>query len=81
MFSLTAVDQPPGTGLSTVPVEGYVEDLQQAGEHLIHFISNFYKVFPEFEGMDVSYRPATKLTTADVSRGRVVRWTVHPLLW
>lgn len=49
-----SVDQPPGTGLSYTPTNGYLHELQQASAHLEHFIGNFLKVFPEWEGVDVS---------------------------
>lgn len=46
------VDQPPGTGLSYIPGDGYLHELDQASAHLVQFMSNFYKVFPELEGQE-----------------------------
>lgn len=51
----TIVDQPPGTGYSTVPTNGYLHELGQASAHLIKFLENFYEVFPELREEDVSY--------------------------
>lgn len=51
-----AVDQPPGTGLSYAPTDGYVQELGQASDHLVRFLANFYQVFPEWSGVDVSLR-------------------------
>ncbi|KAL7416128.1 Alpha/Beta hydrolase protein [Mrakia frigida] len=46
------VDQPPGTGMSTTPTNGYLHELHQASAHLVHFIKNFLEVFPEWKGVD-----------------------------
>lgn len=48
------MDQPPGTGLSYVPTNGYLHELHQASAHLVHFIKNFLDIFPEWQGVDVS---------------------------
>jgi carboxypeptidase D len=65
------VDQPPGTGYSFVPTNGYLHELDQVGtlssrshpgaddqasQHLIKFLDNFYQVFPELKAQDVSSR-------------------------
>jgi carboxypeptidase D len=47
------VDQPPGTGLSYAPTDGYVHELDGAAAHLTRFLANFYTVFPEWAGVDV----------------------------
>ncbi|OCF61700.1 pheromone-processing carboxypeptidase KEX1 [Kwoniella mangroviensis CBS 10435] len=46
------VDQPPGTGFSYVPTNGYLHELDQGAAHLIKFLQNFYTIFPEFAGVD-----------------------------
>ncbi|WVW86604.1 hypothetical protein I302_108655 [Kwoniella bestiolae CBS 10118] len=46
------VDQPPGTGFSYVPTNGYLHELDQGAAHLIKFLQNFYTIFPEFKGVD-----------------------------
>ncbi|WVQ96226.1 hypothetical protein IAU59_003330 [Kwoniella sp. CBS 9459] len=46
------VDQPPGTGLSYVPTNGYLHELDEASAHFIQFLQNFYHVFPELQGVD-----------------------------
>jgi carboxypeptidase D len=51
---MMVVDQPPGTGLSYVPTNGYLHELDQGSQHLIEFLRNFYTVFPELSGLDVS---------------------------
>lgn len=47
--TMVFVDQPPGTGLSYIPTEGFLHELDEASAHFIHFLTNFYKVFPELE--------------------------------
>lgn len=63
-----SVDQPPGTGLSFVPTNGYLHELDQVrfmtsrmtladgqgSQHLIQFMRNLYQIFPELLGVDVS---------------------------
>ncbi|WRT69408.1 uncharacterized protein IL334_006393 [Kwoniella shivajii] len=46
------IDQPPGTGFSYVPTNGYLHELDQGSAHLIQFLQNFYKIFPELKGVD-----------------------------
>lgn len=50
------VDQPPGTGYSFIPSNGYLHELTEASAHLIKFMENFYTVFPELDGADVGLR-------------------------
>ncbi|WWC93111.1 uncharacterized protein L201_008077 [Kwoniella dendrophila CBS 6074] len=46
------IDQPPGTGFSYVPTNGYLHELDQGSAHLIKFLQNFYTIFPELKGID-----------------------------
>ncbi|WVR08292.1 hypothetical protein IAU60_005341 [Kwoniella sp. DSM 27419] len=46
------IDQPPGTGYSYIPTNGYLHDLDQSSAHLIQFLQNFYHVFPEYRNVD-----------------------------
>ncbi|WWC73439.1 uncharacterized protein I206_107408 [Kwoniella pini CBS 10737] len=46
------IDQPPGTGFSYVPTNGYLHELDQGSAHFIKFLQNFYQIFPELEGVD-----------------------------
>nr|ODN91244.1 pheromone-processing carboxypeptidase KEX1 [Cryptococcus depauperatus CBS 7841] len=46
------VDQPPGTGYSFAPTDGYLHDFDQLSSHFIQFLQNFYRVFPELDGVD-----------------------------
>ncbi|ORY34995.1 Alpha/Beta hydrolase protein [Naematelia encephala] len=46
------IDQPPGTGLSYVPTNGYLHELDEGSQHLIKFLVNFYSIFPELNGLD-----------------------------
>jgi carboxypeptidase D len=55
------VDQPPGTGYSYVPTNGYLHELDQAAAHLLHFIQNLYEVFPELQMQDVGTAASTAL--------------------
>ena len=63
------VDQPPGTGYSFIPTNNYLHELHQVGSaehrcstptdgqgsaHLIQFLQNFYHIFPDLSGVDVS---------------------------
>ncbi len=50
--TMVFIDQPPGTGFSYVPTNGFLHELDEASAHLIHFMTNFYKVFPELEGQE-----------------------------
>jgi carboxypeptidase D len=47
------VDQPAGTGYSYVSTNGYVHELDVAADHVVDFLKRFYRVFPEFQNMDV----------------------------
>jgi carboxypeptidase D len=82
------VDQPPGTGFSTVPTNGYLHELDQvrllgfcprlyccheslnvllcsqASAHLLQFMQNFYKVFPELEMLDVGLVMAAEMESS-----------------
>lgn len=48
------VDQPAGTGFSYVNKNDSVRELAEAADHVVNFLANIYKLFPEFIGMDVS---------------------------
>ncbi|GAA6061343.1 hypothetical protein JCM10212_004824 [Sporobolomyces blumeae] len=43
------IDQPVGTGYSYVSTNEYVHELPEAAAHVVKFLENFYKVFPEFQ--------------------------------
>ncbi|KAH8918651.1 alpha/beta-hydrolase [Atractiella rhizophila] len=46
------VDQPAGTGYSTVNTDGYVHELGEVGSQMVSFLRRFYDVFPEYEYME-----------------------------
>ncbi|CDZ97043.1 kex1 protein [Phaffia rhodozyma] len=46
------IDQPPGTGFSYTPTNGYLHELHEASAHFNHFVGNFLQVFPEWQGVD-----------------------------
>ncbi|GAA6047194.1 hypothetical protein JCM3770_006945 [Rhodotorula araucariae] len=46
------LDQPAGTGFSYVTKNDDVRELAAAADHVVAFLANFYKVFPEFSYMD-----------------------------
>ncbi|BGP12710.1 hypothetical protein JCM10213_008848 [Rhodosporidiobolus nylandii] len=46
------LDQPAGTGFSYVTKNDDVRELADAAQHVVTFLSNFYRVFPEFANMD-----------------------------
>ncbi|WWD20051.1 hypothetical protein CI109_104524 [Kwoniella shandongensis] len=50
--TIVFIDQPPGTGLSFVPTNGYLHELDEGSAHFIEFLKNFYTVFPEMQGVD-----------------------------
>ncbi|VDB97159.1 unnamed protein product [Peniophora sp. CBMAI 1063] len=50
--NIVYVDQPVGTGFSYASTDRYVHELSDAASELIEFMRNFYKVFPEYQGMD-----------------------------
>jgi len=53
--SPVTVDQPAGTGFSYVNKNDNVRELAEAADQVVNFLANFYKLFPEFIGMDVSW--------------------------
>ncbi|OAX43364.1 carboxypeptidase KEX1 [Rhizopogon vinicolor AM-OR11-026] len=50
--TMVYVDQPAGTGLSYTSTNHYVHSLREASDQLMEFLRTFYKVFPEYEGVD-----------------------------
>ncbi|GAA5976758.1 hypothetical protein JCM11641_000861 [Rhodosporidiobolus odoratus] len=46
------LDQPAGTGFSYVTKNDDVRELADAAQHVVTFLSNFYRIFPEFVNMD-----------------------------
>ncbi|GAA6047466.1 hypothetical protein JCM3770_005761, partial [Rhodotorula araucariae] len=46
------IDQPVGTGYSYMATDSYVHELPEAASHMIEFLVNFYKIFPEFRNHD-----------------------------
>ncbi|BGP36210.1 Cell death protease [Rhodotorula kratochvilovae] len=46
------IDQPVGTGYSYMATDSYVHELPEAANHMIEFLVNFYKIFPEFRNHD-----------------------------
>ncbi|GMK54848.1 hypothetical protein CspeluHIS016_0114340 [Cutaneotrichosporon spelunceum] len=50
--TMVFIDQPPGTGFSYIPTNGYLHELDEASAHMVHFMTNFYKVFPELAGQE-----------------------------
>ncbi|KAI5477048.1 carboxypeptidase D [Pseudohyphozyma bogoriensis] len=46
------LDQPAGTGYSYVTVHDDVRELGPAADQVVIFLSNLYKIFPEFQTMD-----------------------------
>ncbi|CAG8514841.1 9698_t:CDS:10 [Paraglomus brasilianum] len=42
------VDQPVGTGFSTVDTNGYVSNMTQITDHFMKFLDEFFAVFPEY---------------------------------
>ncbi|GAA6004277.1 hypothetical protein JCM10207_000646, partial [Rhodosporidiobolus poonsookiae] len=46
------LDQPAGTGYSYVTKNDNVRELGDAAQHVVTFLSNFYRIFPEFSNMD-----------------------------
>lgn len=57
----------------------------QAQQHILEFMKNFYKVFPEYKNVDV--RPLLSLyylvsyIYSDIPCGRELRWPMDTLLW
>ncbi|KAF9057813.1 alpha/beta-hydrolase [Panaeolus papilionaceus] len=50
--TLVFVDQPAGTGFSYTATDKYVHTMDVAQKQFIEFLTNFYKVFPEYTNMD-----------------------------
>lgn len=51
--TMVYVDQPAGTGFSYTSTDKFVHNFQQASDQFLEFLKNFYKVFPEYEHVDV----------------------------
>ncbi|KAF7775821.1 hypothetical protein Agabi119p4_4214 [Agaricus bisporus var. burnettii] len=50
--TMVYVDQPAGTGFSYTATDRYVHYMDEAQQQFIHFLQQFYKVFPEYKRMD-----------------------------
>lgn len=50
--SLSAVDQPAGTGFSYVTKNDNVRELSQAAESVVVFLMHLYELFPDLQQMD-----------------------------
>ncbi|KAF5321764.1 hypothetical protein D9619_000585 [Psilocybe cf. subviscida] len=46
------IDQPAGTGFSYTSTDKYVHTIEEAQKHMIEFLKNWYKVFPEYKHVD-----------------------------
>ncbi|MBW0469268.1 hypothetical protein O181_008983 [Austropuccinia psidii MF-1] len=51
--NLLFIDQPTGTGYSFGPQENYQHELNSSSSNLINFLSRFFKIFPEYQNMDL----------------------------
>lgn len=47
------VDQPLGTGFSYVDTNSYVHEMDQMAENMIHFLKEFFAIFPEYRHTEV----------------------------
>jgi carboxypeptidase D len=55
------VDNPVGTGFSYVDTDSYDHELREMADHMVTFLKEFFALFPEYEGNDVSiFRPQAK---------------------
>ncbi|KAK4058022.1 Cell death protease [Microbotryomycetes sp. JL221] len=50
--SVLFIDQPAGTGFSYVTKNDNVRELTEAADQVVTFLTNFYKVFPEYKAVD-----------------------------
>ncbi|KIM46518.1 hypothetical protein M413DRAFT_24234 [Hebeloma cylindrosporum] len=50
--TMVFVDQPAGTGFSYTSTDNYVKTMDIAQQHILEFLKNFYKVFPEYKNVD-----------------------------
>nr|GAT59705.1 predicted protein [Mycena chlorophos] len=51
-MTMVYIDQPAGTGFSYTSTDSYVHTMAEASSQLVHFLSNFYKTFPEYSQME-----------------------------
>lgn len=49
------VDNPVGTGFSSVDTNAYTHDLVEMADQFLEFLEQFFKIFPEYDADDVSY--------------------------
>ncbi|KAI0691379.1 alpha/beta-hydrolase [Cytidiella melzeri] len=50
--TMVYIDQPAGTGFSYTASNQYLHELSEASDHIVQFLRNFYKVFPEYSSVD-----------------------------
>lgn len=78
--TMVFIDQPPGVGLSFIPSGNHLTDLHQASAHLIEFMRNFYTVFPDLLGQEVSPRAVARLTARPISLENHLQGNTFPTL-
>ncbi|KAF7332638.1 Carboxypeptidase [Mycena kentingensis (nom. inval.)] len=54
-MTMVYVDQPAGTGYSYTSTDKYVHTMAEASTQFIHFLTNFYKIFPEYQNMETYF--------------------------
>jgi len=47
------IDQPTGTGYSYGPQPNYVHELDVSSANLVNLLARFFKIFPEYQNMDL----------------------------
>ena len=52
--NLLFIDNPVGTGFSYANTDSYVHELTEMANQIRTFLTEFYKMFPEYENNDVS---------------------------
>jgi carboxypeptidase C (cathepsin A) len=64
--NLMFVDNPVGTGFSSVDSDSYVHELPEMADQFIIFLERFFEIFPHYEQDDVSETYGSALcVTAD----------------
>lgn len=59
--NLMFVDNPIGTGFSYADTDSYLHELPDMADHFVKFLESWFKLFPEFEQDDVSFKPQVLL--------------------
>lgn len=56
--NLLFVDNPVGTGFSSVDTNSYIHELQEMADQFVIFLEKWFALFPQYDGDDVGKTPS-----------------------